>query len=117
MKLEKHLEKAERLDSIQMNMDPDTEWEIIVETVYGAVMNYIAYFCEKTFGTHLNTHKGLAKFLDENNLTKIAVLFRELDIHRQGKWYGAQGNGETVKRVRAILDSIKSECAIVEQKR
>ena len=61
----------------------------------------------------MNTHKGLAKFLDENNLSKIAVLFRELDMHRQGKWYGAQENGETVKRVRAILDGIKMECGII----
>lgn len=113
MKLEKHLEKAERLDSIQDKMDADTEWEIIVETVYGAAMNYIAYYCEKTFGTHLNTHKGLARFLDEKNIGRIAALFRELDIHRQGKWYGAQGNGETVRRVRVILDGIKSECGIV----
>ena len=110
MKAEKHLEKAKRLDSLQKKMDPDTEWEIIVEIVYGAAMNYISYLCEEKVGDHLNTHKGLARFLDENNLNNIAVLFRELDIHRQGKWYGAQGNGETVKRVRAILDGIKSEC-------
>ena len=114
MNSEKHLEKAKRLDSIQKKMDPETEWEIIVETAYGAAMNYISYFCEKKLGDHLNTHKGLARFLDENNLDKIAALFRELDIHRQGKWYGAQGNGGTVKRVRAILDGIRSECGIVE---
>ena len=114
MKSEKHLEKARRLDSIQERMDPDVEWEIIVETAYGAAMNYIAYYCEKQFGTHLNTHKGLARFLDDNNLARIAVLFRELDIHRQGKWYGAQGNGDTVKRVRVILKGIKSECGIDE---
>ena len=113
MKSEKHLEKAQRLDSIQEKMDPELEWEIIVETVYGAAMNYIAYYCEKNLGDHLNTHKGLARFLDENNLSNIAALFRELDIHRQGKWYGAQGNGETVKRVRRILDGIKSECGII----
>ncbi len=113
MNIDKHLEKADRLDSIQKKMDPETEWEIIVEAIYGAAMNYISYFCEKNLGTHLNTHKGLARFLDENDLGKIAVLFRELDMHRQGKWYGAQGNGETVKRVRAILESIKSECGIV----
>ena len=114
MRSEKHLEKAKRLDSIQKKMDPDTEWEIIVETVYGAAMNYISYFCEESIGDHLNTHKGLARFLDENNLGELAALFRELDIHRQGKWYGAQGNDGTVKRVRAILDGIRSECGIVE---
>ena len=113
MNLDKHLEKAERLGSLQEKMDPDTEWEIIIETIYGAAMHYIAYFCEKTLGTHLNTHKGLARFLDENDLSKIAVLFRELDMHRQGKWYGAQEDGETVKRVRSILDGIKSECGII----
>ena len=113
MNSEKHLEKAKRLDSLQKKMDPETEWEIIVETAYGAAMNYISYLCEKKLGDHLNTHKGLARFLDEKNLSKIAVLFRELTIHRQGKWYGAQGNGETVKRVRAILDGIRSECGIV----
>ena len=69
-------------------------------------MHYIAFHCEKNLGNHLNTHKGLAKFLDENNLSNVAALFRELDIHRQGKWYGAQGNGDTVKRVRTILNQI-----------
>ena len=113
MKSEKHLEKAKRLDSIQKKMDPEAEWEIIVETVYGAAMNYISYFCEENIGTHLNTHKGLPRFLDENNLSTIATLFRELDMHRQGKWYGAQENGDTVKRVRTILDQIRSECGIV----
>ena len=93
-------------------MDPESELEIIIETTYGAAINYIAYYCEKQFGTHLNTHKGLARFLDDNNLQRTAALFRELDIHRQGKWYGAQGNGDTVKRVRAILVNIKSECAV-----
>lgn len=114
MKSVKHLEKARRLDSIQAKMDPDLEWEIIVETVYGAAMNYIAYFCETKLGDHMNTHKGLPRFLDDNNQSGIAALFRELDIHRQGKWYGAQGNGETVRRVREILDSIKSECGTFE---
>jgi hypothetical protein len=114
MKSETHLEKAKRLDSIQDKMDPELEWEIIVETIYGASMNYIAHYCEENLGNHLNSHKGLARFLDENNLGNIATLFRELYIHRQGKWYGAQGNGETVKRVRAILNGIKSECGIVE---
>jgi len=111
--LDKHLEKAERLDSIQQKLDPDSEWEIIIETIYRAVMHYIAFYCETTIGIHLNTHKGLAKFLDENNLSNIAALFRELDMHRQGKWYGAQENGDTVKRVRMILDQIKSECGLV----
>ena len=114
MNLDKHLEKAQRLDSIQQRLDPESEWEIIIETIYGAVMHYIAYYCEKLKGNHLNTHKGLARFLDENGLTNIASLFRELDMHRQGKWYGAQENGDTVKRVRTILKNIKSECGIVE---
>lgn len=114
MKIEKHLEKAKRLDSIQQKMDPQQEWEMIVEAVYGSAMNYIAYFCEKNLGNHQNTHKGLARFLDENDLGNIAALFRELDIHRQGKWYGAQGDGDTVRRVRTILDGIRTECGIVE---
>ena len=113
MNRDKHLEKAYRLDTIQQKMDPDSEWDIIIETIYGAVMHYIAFHCEKNLGNHLNTHKGLAKFLDENNLSNIAALFRELDIHRQSKWYGAQENGDTVSRVRTILDQIKSECGLV----
>ncbi len=114
MNLDKHLLKASRLDSIQQKLDPDTEWEIIIETIYGAVMHYIAYYSEKTLGNHLNSHKGLARFLDENDLNNIAVLFRELDMHRQGKWYGSQENGNTVKRVREILKQLKIECEIIE---
>ena len=112
MKSETHIEKARRLDSSQEGMDSDSQWEIIIETVYGAVLNYLAYFCEEELGTHLNTQKGLPRFLDENDLGNLAALFRELDTHRQGKWYGGQGNGETVERVREILTTIKSECGI-----
>ena len=114
MNLDKHLTKASRFDSIQQKLDPETEWEIIIETIYGAVTHYIAYYCEKILGNHLNSHKGLARFLDENDLSNIAVLFRELDMHRQGKWYGSQENGNTVKRVREILNQIKIECEIIE---
>ena len=113
MRKDTHFEKARRLDALQEKMDPDTEWEVIVETVYGSAMHYIAFYCEERLNRHMDTHKGLARFLDENGLDRFATLFREMDMHRQGKWYGAQGNGGTVKRVRAILQEIATECGAV----
>lgn len=36
-------------------------------------------------------------------------MFRELDILRQGRWYGGKHNGETAKRAINIIKTIKEK--------
>ncbi len=43
----------------------------------------------------------------KKGFNKLAMLFRELEIYRQGRWYGSKGNGEVSQRVLDILDKIK----------
>ncbi|MFQ6052001.1 MAG: hypothetical protein ACE5K4_09945, partial [Candidatus Hydrothermarchaeota archaeon] len=69
--------------------------------------HYIAYITDKILKKHQDMHKGLSRFLDENGLSGLAELFRELDLLRQGKWYGGQENGETSERAIQILEKIR----------
>ena len=107
MKAEKHLEKAKRIEESIRKLNPEKEWELIVEGAYGCAINYIAYITETKIREHRDMHKGLARFLDEKGFNKLAMLFRELEIYRQGRWYGNKGNGEVSQRVLDILDKIK----------
>lgn len=107
MNPEKHREKAERIEATIRNLDPEFEWELIVEGAYGAALNYIAYITETRVRVHRDTHKGLPRFLEEKGFPELAILFRKLELHRQGEWYGGKGNGEASKTVLGILDDIK----------
>ena len=109
MNIDKHLDKAKRLKSSLEKLDTDNDWEAIVELAYGLALNYIAVICEITIDEHLDTHKGLPRFLDENNLGTLATWFRELDILRQGRWYGGKHNGETAKRAITIIRSLEEK--------
>ena len=107
-----HLEKAERLDATQNKLDPDVDWESIIDIIYNAAIQYIAYYCEMNLRLHRDTHKGLPRFLDDNGLSAMAQLFRDLDILRISRWYGGQGNGNTVRLAREKLIQIKQMCGI-----
>lgn len=107
MNREKHLEKAERIVASIEKLDKENDWELIVEGAYGAAQHYIACICEKEIGKHLETHKGLIKFLRENNLVELSNLFQQIDELRIGRWYGNKINGETSKLAFKIIDEIK----------
>ncbi|MEW6328771.1 MAG: hypothetical protein AB1468_01505 [Candidatus Micrarchaeota archaeon] len=109
MKIEEHMKKAKGIENSTAKLDEEEDWQLIVEGVYGAALHYIAAICEKKIGKHLETHKGLPGFLDENGLSELATLFRQLDSFRVSRWYGKQGDGETVRLAREILERIKGE--------
>lgn len=109
MNKEKHLEKAGRIESSIEKLDKEKDWELVVEGVYGAAQHYIAYISEQKLGKHQETHKGLIKFLRENNLEEISNLFMQIDELRIGRWYGGKINGETSKLAFEILNKIKQE--------
>ena len=109
MNTTKHIEKAERLEKSLKKLDTESDWESIVEIAYGIALNYIAVICESKLNKHIDTHKGLPKFLDDNNMNELSTYFRELDVLRQGRWYGGKHNGETAEMAISIIEKLKSE--------
>lgn len=109
MNIAKHLEKAKRLETSLNKLDIETDWESIVEVAYGIALNYIAVICEIKLKKHIDTHKGLPRFLDDNNMNELSTCFRELDVLRQGRWYGGKHNGETAKMAIAIVEKLRYE--------
>ena len=41
-------------------------------------------------------------------MNELATSFRELDVLRQGRWYGSKHNGETAKMAISIVEKLKS---------
>ena len=74
MRPERHLKKAQRYENTQEKLDPKDDWETIIETCYGAALNYIAYYCQIRFKEHMDTHKGLPRFLDNHNLRTCPIV-------------------------------------------
>jgi hypothetical protein len=109
MNVDKHIKKAKRLESSLKKLDAEDDWESIVEICYGISLNYIAIICERKLNKHSDTHKGLPRFLDENELNILSTWFRELDILRQGRWYGGKHNGDTAKTAISIINKLKVE--------
>lgn len=109
MNINKHVEKAERLEISLKKLDIERDWESIVEIAYGIALNYIAVICEIKLNKHIDTHKGLPKFLDDNNMKELSTYFRELDVLRQGRWYGGKDNGETAEMAISIVEKLKSK--------
>lgn len=109
MRVKKHLSKAERLEASVKKLDAESDWEAIVELCYGIALNYIAVICEIKLKEHIDTHKGLPSFLDDNHMDELATYFRELDVLRQGRWYGGKHDGETATMAISIVEKLKSE--------
>ena len=82
---------------------------MVIESCYAASVQYVALICDRRVKRHLDTHKGLPKFLDENDLGDLAAPFRELDLVRTSKYYGGQRNGKSAKEAKRILAEIKAK--------
>lgn len=116
MNKDKHLEKAERIEASINKLHKEKDWELIVEGAYGSAQHYIACICQQRLGKHLETHKGLIKFLRENNLVDLSNLFQHIDELRIGRWYGSKINGETSKLAFETLEKIKKMIKNEEQR-
>jgi hypothetical protein len=107
-----HLEKAKRLKETCAKLDPVTDWETIVENGYGMAMHLIAYITANKLKKHMDTHKGLIGFLNENKLLDITALFRELEELRTGRWYGGKTNGDSAKRAMEIVHELEKMAGV-----
>lgn len=107
MNAESHLKKAGEIrKSIDLLKSNEEHVISIVELIYGCSMHYLAYGCEKRFGTHKDIHTGLQRFLRERDKEKMSIAFGILDTIRHGRWYGGKGNGKTVSESLKILNQI-----------
>ncbi len=103
-----HRQRAERLERTMRKLEDSPDFETIIEDCYAIAVQYIAVISERRRRRHLDTHKGLAKFLDDNDLPDLAKGFRRLEILRTGRYYGGQGDGKASKEAKEILDEIKT---------
>jgi hypothetical protein len=106
---EGHEKKANRIEGSLTKLKDQADYEMIIESCYAASIQYIALICDRRRKKHLDTHKGLAGFLDENDLPELSSPFRELELLRTSKYYGGQGNGKSAKEAKRILADIKSK--------
>jgi len=98
-----HLEKVKRLRTTVESLDAERDFETIIEICYGMTMHLIAVLCQRRLGEHRDTHKGLAKYLDDKGQAELSALLREMDLLRVGRWYGRSGDGDAAKRVLDIV--------------
>jgi len=109
MNINDHLEKAQRLKATLAKLSDEQDYEMIIETCHAAALHLIACVAERRKKAHLDTHKGLARFLDDLELPGLASLFRELEALRTGRFYGGKGDGKSAKRAKAILGDIEAD--------
>jgi len=109
MQPEDHRRKASRLERSLDKLDDGADYEMIIEACYAAAVQQIATISDKRRRKHLDTHKGLAKFLDDNDLVDLAAAFRQLELLRTTKYYGGKGDGKSAKEAKRILEEIKSQ--------
>lgn len=64
MRSEDHLKKARRIEKSIRKLDPEDDWELVVEGAFGSALHYIAWITESEVGEHTETHRGLPQFLD-----------------------------------------------------
>jgi hypothetical protein len=107
VKPQAHFEKAERLMATVGMLEPERDWEVIIETCYGIAIHLIAVICQRRLNEHRDTHKGLTDFLDQRGQKDIAVLFRKIDAIRIGRWYGGRKNGEAAKEALSVVNRLK----------
>ncbi len=109
MNADGHLRRAQELyEDLMVLREHDDEKRVasIVELGWGCALHYLAYGCARKFQKHIDTHAGLSKLLVTMGADEMATAFRELDMVRQGGWYGGKGNGETTARVLELLNTI-----------
>ncbi len=108
MQPEGHRQKAERIERTMRKLEEGPDYETIIEDCYAIAVQDIAVISERRRRRHIDTHKGLIKFLDDNDLSDLARAFRRLEILRTGRYYGGQGDGKAAKEAKQILDEIKT---------
>jgi len=104
-----HQDKAGRLERTIAKLSDEQDFETIIEDCYGAAVQLIAVISEVRKKRHMDTHKGLAKFLDDNDLGDLAAALRQLEQLRTAKYYGGQGDGKSAREAKKILEAIKAK--------
>ena len=110
MNIDGHKKKVDELEVSLNELLPDPEGRhvtAIVELAYGILLHMIAVGMETNHGKHLDTHVGLPKELRKVGDANIAEIFGMLDTFRAGRWYGAKGNGNVVRKCLEFIEEVK----------
>lgn len=105
-----HQKKAKEIEASLQKLLPDPEGihvVAIVELTYGLLFHLIAIGMETKYGRHIDTHVGLSRELRTVGEGGIAELFVKLDSLRAGRWYGAKGNGNIVRKCTEFIQEVK----------
>ena len=92
-----------------MKLSDDPDYETIIEACFAAAVQYVAIISDRRTKRHLDTHKGLPKFLDDSGLEDLAASFRELELLRTSKYYRAKGDGKSAREAKRILAETKAK--------
>lgn len=114
MNAQTHYEKAERLASAQMKLDPATDWESIVEGCYMSVHNYVLAGAEWSGVQRQQNHMhkqnvGLLQSAGAPQTVRDA--WDRLEVLRAGNVYGARTNGVASAQARDKLEIVKQWAA------
>jgi len=105
-----HFQRAKDLEEtiayLMSAPHPEQHVASIVETIYGAAQHYIAYALQTRHGEHSDTHAGIVRRLRKYSYPEIAQIFLEIEGLRMGRWYGKQGDGETIAKCQQLLSRI-----------
>lgn len=109
MKPADHEAKGKSLRQTLRKLDDREDSPVVIETCFAAAVQFLAVLSQRRLRRHHDTHKGLAKFLDEAELPEAARLFRDLDSLRTSRYYGGRGDGKAAKFAREVLDAILAQ--------
>ncbi|MCL5958625.1 MAG: hypothetical protein M1358_04775 [Chloroflexi bacterium] len=107
MKEERHRDALEQLRASRALLDPVKDIRLYSEASHGMAIHAVAAGFSRRHGMDYDQHQALARRLRENGHPEIANAFAELEEIRAGRWYGGQGNGDTVHRIDELLAKIE----------
>lgn len=80
----------------------------IVELLWGAGFQWIAFGCQRKWGEHKEKHEGLVRYLRDRNANETATLWNALEQFRQGAFYGHQDQAVVIHQAKDLLKRIRA---------
>lgn len=108
MRPSEHRAKADRLRGSLAKLDDRADYEMVIDVCFATAVQYLACIAQTRRGRHHDSHKGLARFLEDAELRDLIEPFRELDSLRTSRFYGGQKDGRAARRAREVLDAIEA---------
>jgi hypothetical protein len=102
-----HRQAAEQLRSSRSALDPVADIRLYTEATHGMAIHLVAAGFWRRHGVDVEQHQGMVRRLRDSGYTDAAESFAHLERIRTGRWYGGQGNGDTVQQLDELLAKIE----------